>query len=85
MIFAFILGLKSRLDTGAGTPRADISQMANMAVSHRSWAVDMKHGQTEGQKTGHSTPREERAQTARNRPRKATWGRTAGRKPRGSC
>jgi hypothetical protein len=26
--------------------------MANIAASHRSWAVDIKHGQNEGQKQG---------------------------------
>jgi hypothetical protein len=69
---------KTEMTLGNGTPRANISQMANIAsVSHRSWAVDIKHGQNEGQKNrGQHTPREERAQTARNPPRKATWGRT---------
>jgi hypothetical protein len=40
---------KHRLDTGAGTPRADISQMANIAASHRSSAVEIKQGQADGQ------------------------------------
>jgi hypothetical protein len=41
--------------------------MASRAASHRSWAVDIKHGQNEGKNTGDSTPRADIAQTAPSR------------------